>query len=54
MSLLLLSGGLGGSLKTSLLLLLSFRAVLVKELEELGSGVLVEGVRELRDGGGDL
>ena len=54
MSLLLLSGGLGGSLKTSLLLLLGLGAVLVKELEQLGSSVLVEGVGELSNGRGDL
>ena len=54
MSLLLLGGGLGGSFKTSLLLLLGLGAVLVKELEQLGSSVLVESVGELSDGRGDL
>ena len=54
LSLLLLSGGLSSSLKTSLLLLLGLRAVLVKELEQLGSSVLVESVGELGDGGRNL
>ena len=54
LSLLLFSGGLSGSLKTSLLLLLGLGTVLVKELEQLGSSVLVEGVRELGDRGGNL
>lgn len=53
-SLLLLGSGLSLSLKTSLLLLPSLRTVLVEELEQLGSGVLVEGVGELSDGGGNL
>ncbi len=44
----------GGGLKTSLLLNFGFRAVLVEELEELGGGVLVEGMRELGDSGGNL
>jgi len=42
----------GFSIKTGLLLLLGLGAVLVKELEELGRGVLVEGVGELGDRGG--
>ena len=54
MSLLLLSGGLGGSLKTSLLLLLGLGAVLVEELEKLGCGVLVKSVSERRDSRGDI
>ena len=54
LSLLLLSSSLSGSLETSLLLLLSLRAVLVKELEQLGSSVLVESMGELSDGRGDL
>ena len=40
--------------ETSLLLLGGLGLVLVEELEELGGGVLVEGVRELGDRGGDL
>ena len=54
LSLLLLGGRLGNSVKTSLLLLLGLRAVLVQELEQLSSSVLVEGVRELGDGRGHL
>ena len=54
LSLLLLSGGLGGSLEASLLLLLRLGAVLVQELEQLSSSVLVESVGELSDGRGDL
>ena len=54
LSLLLLGGRLGNGIKTSLLLLLGLRAVLVQELEQLSSSVLVEGVRELGDGRGDL
>jgi len=53
-SLLFLSGILRSSLKTSLLLLLALGAVLVQELEQLCSGVLVERVRELGDCRGDL
>jgi len=34
--------------------LFGFGAVLVKELEELGCGVLVQSVGELCNGGGDL
>jgi hypothetical protein len=59
-----LRGGLGGGValglglslgeETSLLLLLGLGLVLVEELEELGGGVLVKGVRELSDRGGDL
>ena len=40
--------------ETRLLLLLGLGAVLVEEGEELLRGVLVEGVRELGDGGGNL
>lgn len=49
-------GGLGLGLleETSLLLLLGLGLVLVQELEELGSGVLVQGVAELGNGRGDL
>ena len=54
LGLLLLSGSLRDSIETSLLLLLGLGAVLVQELEQLGSSVLVEGVGELRDGRGDL
>jgi len=54
LDLLALGGRGGGGGETRLLLLLGLRAVLVEELEELGRGVLVEGVRELRDGGGNL
>lgn len=54
LSLLLLSSGLSGSLETRLLLLLGLRAVLVKELEQLSSSVLVESVRELSDSRGNL
>lgn len=52
--LLAVSDVLGGSIETSLLLLLGLRAVLVEELEEVGGGVLVKGVGELSDRGGDL
>jgi len=45
---------LGSGLETLLLLLLSLRAVLVQELEQLGSRVFVESVRELGDGGWNL
>lgn len=54
LSLLLLSGRLRDSLKTSLLLLLGLGAVLVQQLEELSSSVLVQGVRELGNGRGNL
>jgi len=54
LDLLLLGNGGGGGLKTSLLFEFALRAVLVEELEELSSRVLVEGVRELGNGGGDL
>ena len=40
--------------ETSLLLLRRFRLVLVQELEELSSSVLVKSVRELGNGRGDL
>ena len=50
----LLLSGLGLGQETSLLLLLGFGLVLVEELEELGGGVLVEGLTELGDCGGDL
>jgi hypothetical protein len=46
--------GLGLLEETSLLLLLGLWLVLVEELEELGGGVLVKGVTELGDCGGDL
>lgn len=52
--LLILSGRGGGSQKTSLLVLLRLGAVFVKELEQLSGGVLVQSVRELSNGGGDL
>ena len=51
---LVLGDSCGGSLKTGLLLSDSLGPVLVKQLEELSSGVLVESVRKLSDGGGDL
>src|SRR5882762_82767 len=54
LGLLLLSCGFRNSLKTSLLLLLCLRAVLVQKLEQLGSSVLVQCVRELSDGGGNF
>lgn len=47
-------GGSSSSLETGLLLLFALRAVLVQELEELSSSVLVEGVGELSNGRGDL
>ena len=50
----LLLSGLGLGQETSLLLLLGFGLVLVEELEELGGGVLDEGLTELGDCGGDL
>ena len=43
-----------GSGQASFLLLLRLRPVLVKELEQLGSGVLIQGVLELRDCWGNL
>ena len=54
--LLLLALGNGGSLsvETLLLLGLGLRAVLVEELEGLGSGVAVQGALELGNGRGDL
>jgi len=54
LSSLALSRGRCSSTNALLLLLLGFRAVLVKKLEELGGRVLVEGVGELRDGGRNL
>lgn len=54
LSLLLLSGRLRDSLKASLLLLLGLGAVLIQQLEELSSSVLVQGVRELGNGRGNL
>ena len=54
LSLLLLSGRLCNGVKASLLLLLGLRAVLVEELEQLSGSVLVEGVGELSNGGGNL
>jgi hypothetical protein len=53
-SVLVLSGSGGGRLEASLFLELGLGAVLVEQLEELRGGVLVEGVGELRDGGGHL
>jgi len=50
----LLLSVLGLGQETSLLLLLGFGLVLVEELEELGGGVLVKGLTELGDCGGDL
>jgi len=52
--LLILGSGSGGGQKTGLLVLFRFGAVLVKELEELSGGVLVQSVRELGNGGGDF
>jgi len=54
LGLLLLSSSLGEGINTGLLLLLGLWAVLVQELEQLSSGVLVQGVRELGNGGGHL
>lgn len=51
---LVFSNGSGGSIQTSLLLLLRFRAVFVEQFEELRSRVLVQGVRELGDRGRNL
>ena len=45
---------LGSGIETTLLLLLGLGAVLVEELEEVGGGVLVKGVGELGDRGGNL
>lgn len=45
---------LGFRSKSSLLLLLGFRLVLVEQLEQLGSGVLVQSVGELGNCGRDL
>jgi hypothetical protein len=50
----LLGLGLGLGQETSLLLLGGLGLVLVEELEELRSSVLVQGVGELGDRGGDL
>jgi hypothetical protein len=49
-----LSNGSSFSGQTVLLLDLGFRTVLVHELEELSSGVLIESVGELGNGGGNL
>lgn len=46
--------GLGFLQQSGLLLLLGFGLVLVEQLEQLGGGVLVQGVTELGDRGGDL
>jgi len=54
LSLLLISSGLRSYLETSLLLLLRLRSVLIQKLEQLCSSVLVEGVRELGNGGRNL
>ena len=54
LSLLLLSSSLSDGVETGLLLLLRLRAVLVQELEQLCSGVLVQSVGELGDGWWDL
>jgi len=48
----IVGSGSGGGQKTGLLLLLRLWAVLVEELEQLSGGVLVQGVRELGNGGG--
>lgn len=50
----LLLTGLGLGQETSLLLLGGLGLVLVEELEELSGGVLVQGLGELGDRGGDL
>jgi len=47
-------GFLCGSSETSLLLLLGLGSVLVKQLEKLSGGVLVQGVGELGNGRGNL
>ena len=52
--LLLLGSRSSSGQKTGLLILLGLGAVLVKEFEQLSGGVLVQSVRELRDGGGNL
>lgn len=52
--LLLLSSGGSGSFQSGLLLRLGLGTVLVEELEQLGSSVLVESVGELSDGRGNL
>ena len=54
LSLFLFGGSLSESIETSFLLLLGLRPVLVEELEQLGSSVLVQGVGELRNGRGHL
>ena len=54
LDLLVLGSSSSRGVETGLLLLLGLGAVLVEELEELGRGVLVEGVRELGDGRGHL
>ena len=50
----IVSSGSGGGQKTGLLVLLGLWAVLVEEFEQLSGGVLVQGVRELGNGGGDF
>lgn len=52
--LLAVSDVLGSGVETTLLLLLGLGAVLVEQLEQVGGGVLVEGVGELGNRGGDL
>lgn len=52
--LLSLSMALSSSFETCLLLCLGFRAVFVEQFEELGSSVLVQGVRELSNRRWDL
>lgn len=52
--LLALGNVLGDSIETGLLLLLGLGAVLVKQLEEVGGGVLVKGVGELSNRRGNL
>jgi hypothetical protein len=50
----LLSSGGSDCFQTSLFLDFGFGAVLIKKLEQLGGGILVEGVWELRDGRGNF
>jgi len=51
---LVLSGSGSSGQKAGLLLLLGLGAVLVEELEQLGSSVFVQSVGELGNGGGNL